>query len=178
MPRQKITAEELRSLVNYDPETGIFTWKVDRRMGRTGKGKLVAAAGKPMGDRTASHNYPQVNIRKNVYLLHRLAFLYMTGEWPKGHVDHKDGGRGNNSWENLRDVPQRVNNQNLRLARVDSNLGVQGVYFDRHGKKIKRFRSCVTVDGTVHRLGYFSTPEEAHEAYVTAKRKLHEGCTI
>lgn len=178
MKRDKITAEELRRLLHYDPQTGIFKWKVDRRMGRTGKGHIVAHAGAVAGKVDESTGYLQINIRGRRYLMHRLAVLYMTGEWPAGEVDHRDTDRANNIWENLRDVTKQVNTQNLRTVRSDNKLGLQGVQYDSHGKKIKRFRSRIVVDGKTKRLGYFHTAEEAHQVYLLAKRKLHEGCTI
>lgn len=176
--RDKITADELRRLLHYDPITGIFTWRVDRRLGRTGKGHIVAHAGAVAGKVDQSTGYQQINIRSRRYLMHRLAVLYVTGEWPQGEVDHRDGDRANNAWVNLRDVPHAINAQNLRRVRSDSKLGVQGVQFDPHGKKIKRFRAHVRNGGRNIPLGYYLTAEEAHEAYLQAKRQIHIGCTI
>lgn len=178
LSRPIITAEKLRELLHYDPVTGVFTWRVDRRLGLAGNGHLVAAAGSIAGQLDPSTGYMQCHVMGRRYLMHRLAVLHVTGAWPTGEVDHEDGNRARNVWTNLRDVPHAINKQNQRRARADNKLMLQGVQFDPHGKREKRYRSRITVTGKVHRLGYFLTAEEAHEAYLTAKRRLHEGCTI
>lgn len=173
-----VTHEQARELLNYDPGTGVFTWKVERRMGRTGKGRLIASPGDVAGGPMKSTGYRQIVVAGRHYLEHRLAFLWMTGEWPTGQVDHLNGMRVDNRWVNLRDVSQAINTQNLRKARVDSNTGVQGVAYFKHGKRKKRFVAKVATDGQSKFLGYFATPEEAHEVYLKHKRALHVGCTI
>jgi hypothetical protein len=174
MKRENITADEVRRLLDYDPLTGIFTWRVDRRLGRAGNGLIVAHAGAVAGKVDQSTGYQQINIRSRRYLMHRLAVLHMTGEWPQGDVDHRDGRRDHNAWGNLRDVPHAINTQNLRRVRRDNKLGIQGVQETRDGKFIARLRT----DGVTKRLGTFADPHTAHQAYLTAKRQHHIGCTI
>jgi hypothetical protein len=99
----------------------------------------------------------------------------MTGELPSGHIDHINGVRTDNRWVNLRDVTRLVNQQNMRRARKDSRSGLQGVQQTKPGGS---WRARIRLNGSVHHIGCFPTPEMAHEAYVATKRKFHEGCTI
>lgn len=110
-----------------------------------------------------------------LYHGHRVAFLYMTGEWPRNEVDHINGCRHDNSWSNLRDVSSRVNKENFRRPRIDNQCGKLGVCFF---KPAKRWKAEIQVDKERIHLGYRRTKEEAAELYLEAKRRLHEGCTI
>lgn len=167
--------ELIAPILGYEPESGRFFWKEDRRMGKTGKGHLVAKARQNAGGIAADTGYVQIRVAKKKRFGHRLAFLLMTGAWPKGQVDHMNGNRSDNRWANLRDVPQRVNAQNLRAARSDNKLGVMGVQLHQgKGKYVARIRS----NGRSKCLGYFDTKDQAHAVYLKAKRALHVGCTI
>jgi hypothetical protein len=160
----KLTAERLRELLNYDPETGVFTWRVSRRA--TARPGSVAGTITPKG-------YRNIWIGGN-YRAHRLAWLYVHGKWPDHEIDHIDGNRANNAIANLRDVTRSVNHENLRCARSDNAHGLLGV----SPSKGKRWKTSITVNGKWQHLGTFKTPEEAHAAYLEAKRRLHVGCTI
>lgn len=164
----KIDAETLRSLLLYDRETGVFRWKVYR--GRTAKAGQEAGRVNPRG-------YREIEVIGRAYNAHRLAWLYVTGEWPKYEIDHIDGQRGNNAFDNLRDVPKNINKQNQRVARKDSTSGIIGVCSLRNSKT-RPFSAQISVGGVIHYLGSFSTAGEAGEAYIKAKRILHPGCTI
>lgn len=107
-------------------------------------------------------------------LAHRLAWLYVYGEWPQHGLDHINGVRLDNRISNLRDVPQTINLENQRKAKGLTKSGFLGVERTRGGKWAAR----IVANGKRYGLGVFATPEAAHSAYVTAKRKLHEGCTI
>jgi hypothetical protein len=159
---KKITQVKLKELLNYDPETGIFNWIIERpgvRKKRTGwldkKGYLF------------------IRIYGVLYCAHRLAWLYMTGEWPNGEIDHKDSNPPNNRWENLRDATHSVNQQNRRKASHNNKTGFIGVRPMR-----KSFHAQMSLHGKSHYIGAFQTAELAYEAYLKAKRELHEGCTI
>ncbi len=89
-------------------------------------------------------------------------------------VDHKDGNPLNNRWANLRLADESLNGQNQRRAHRDSKTGLLGVF----PKRDKFAAQITTPDGRRHTLGSFKTAEAAHAAYIEAKRKLHEGCTI
>ena len=170
-----ITHEQLRALLDYSPEAGSFLWKVDRRMGRTGKGFLISKAGDVAGGVCKDRGYRQIVVMARHYLEHRLAFFWMTGGWPTGEIDHINGDRQDNRWGNLRDVPQAINKQNLRRARSDSRTGVQGVQFN---KRKQQYVARVTTNGKCKSLAYFATSGQAHQAYVRNKRADHAGCTI
>lgn len=163
-----ITAERLRELLHYNPDTGIFTWRVGRR----GKARKGSVAGCPTG-----YGYLTIRVDWVMYQAHRLAWIYMTGSMPQWTIDHKDGDRVNNRFANLRDVPSRVNNENVRAPYKTKSerqhmLGVQPVALS--GKWVSRIR----VNGREHYLGAFRYEWAAHLAYLFAKRRLHEGCTI
>jgi hypothetical protein len=97
----------------------------------------------------------------------------MTGAWPGVFVDHVNGDRTANQWQNLRDVPRRVNQENRRTATDGSASGVLGAH-----KKRKRWSSQIQTKGKLVKLGVYDTPQQAHAAYILAKRQLHEGCTL
>ena len=164
MAKPILTAERLRELLHYDQETGLFTVKI-----ATGhRSRLGSQPGNPRpGD------YLRIGLEGRLYPAHRLAWLYMTGEWPKAYIDHINGVKDDNRWVNLRDVSNAMNAQNVYRARKNSKSGFLGVV-----QKGDRWGSQIGVNGSFTWLGMFDTPEEAHTAYLEAKRQLHEGCTI
>jgi hypothetical protein len=145
-----ITAERLRSLLSYNPETGIFTWRV--RRGRILAGTVTGGIG--------SHGYVEIRVDYRLYLAHRLAWLYMTGEWPKETIDHRDLDRTNNRWRNLREATFGQNNTNRRARGAQ---GLKGVTKNR-----RAYVAQIQVAGRNRYLGSFATPEAAHAAYVAA----------
>ena len=163
MAKTDLTAQRLREFLHYDPETGIFYRRHDARRWK---------AGTPIGTTNRSKRQ-YIPIGNKFYLAHRLAWMYMTGEWPDMAIDHKDGNPHNNRFANLRNVSTTVNAQNLRKAKPQSKTGILGVH--KNGRFI---RSMITVNKKKIHLGYFSNVEDAQNAYLAAKRKLHEGCTI
>ncbi len=165
-----MSPEELRRLFAYEPETGVVTRRVP--MGRWGQ----FATGSIAGSITAG-GYVEVQVDGARFYAHRLAFALMTGAWPEGQVDHINGVRRDNRWSNLREVSSLVNTQNQRRARSDSATGVLGVSLDRR-LLAKPYRAQIQVNGKNRKLGYFATADEAHQAYVEAKRQQHEGCTL
>jgi hypothetical protein len=147
-----LTVERLREQVHYDPETGIFTWLIHSRS--TPVGKIV---GYP-----SSRGYIRIGIDRKSYRAQRLAWLYMTGEWPVIDLDHINGIPSDNRWMNLRQVDQSKNQRNQKLHK-DSRSGLKGVR--RNGK---RWMSAITVNRRQIYLGTFDTPEDAHEIYCEA----------
>jgi hypothetical protein len=155
------TQERLKKLLSYDPETGEFT----RLLALCNKVKIGEAAG-------GKHHSGYVHIRVDghKYMAHRLAFLYMKGEFPKGDCDHINGARDDNRWINLRDVTRSENRQNLGGAPSSNKSGLLGV------KKIKgydRWVARIQLNKHSYFLGCYQTPEEAHFAYIAAKDTLH-----
>lgn len=163
MARSLPSIDRVRELLDYDPATGQFTWRArtNRRI------KSGAQAG------CLRERYIAIGIDGVVIDAQRLAWLVMTGAWPTGEVDHKNGDGFDNAWNNLRDVPRKTNLQNIRAAKSTSKLGVLGVRL-----KNGSFKARISVDRREILLGSFATAAEAHAAYVVAKRQLHEGCTL
>jgi hypothetical protein len=157
--------QELKKIVRYEPETGNLFW-LSRAPGRR----------KDLSMGTESEGYMRLCINRVRYPAHRLAWLYMTGEFPgDDEIDHRDGNGLNNKWGNLRRGTTAQNQQNQRRARSDNALGVLGVTFDSRRKK---YRATIMKNGKQVHLGMHLTQEEASAAYLSAKRKLHEFCEI
>lgn len=159
-----LTAVRLRQLVMYDPMTGVFSW----RQAPSARVKVGSTA----GDLTR-RGYWRIGIDGRRHLAHRLAWLYAHGAWPLGEIDHLNGIRTDNRLSNLRDVSTTVNRQNVRASRRGTKAGLLGVI--TYGQ---RFEAAIRVGGKQLRLGRFATAIEAHTAYLTAKRQLHEGNTL
>ncbi len=163
-----LTVEEARSRLHYDPLTGRLTWKKCRNTKRIGcEARALDAAG-----------YVQVNIAGTLVKGHRLAWFIHFGVWPSGAIDHINGVRNDNRIANLREVDHKTNCQNVRLGSMRNlSTGFLGVHKNT-SNKTKPYRAKIMTDGRQIHLGGYATPEEAHAAYVEAKRKLHHGCTI
>ena len=161
----KITQEELKAIIQYDPNTGDFTWLVSPARNV----KAGALAG------TYDDGYKRIGISGKYYRTHRLAWLYVHGKWPENQIDHINGIRDDNRICNLRDVSHGENQQNRKAAQKNSKTGFLGVMFF-NGK----YKATVAIPNSKKDkyLGVYGTPEEAHEVYLKAKRELHEGCTI
>lgn len=147
----------IRSLFSLDAQTGQLTSLITGR-----KNKTKNASG-----------YGTVVVRGKKYYAHRVAWLLHYGEWPKKQIDHINGDKSDNRICNLRDVSQAENAQNQRRATQKSITGVLGASPCK-GKFIAKLR----INGKATYVGQFSTKEEAHEAYVKAKRAHHPGCTL
>lgn len=161
------TAERLRELLHYDPSTGVFTNLVQRGS--------QARAGSIAGCRNENKGYWRFRIDSVDVWAHRAAWCYVTGSWPTLQIDHIDGDKINNRINNLRDVRPSVNSQNLRRPHSDNRSGFLGVSWH---KRDQVYVARIYIDGQNRTLGRFSEPEEAHAAYLAAKRRLHEGCAV
>lgn len=153
----------LRKYLRYEPATGWLWWTEDAPT--KVKGKQVTYK-----DRLG---YVCLKVNGKMQKAHRVAWALIYGKFPSGHIDHINGISGDNRLCNLREVDSSVNMQNQRKARSDSSTGFLGVSKNGSG-----WRSEIRIQGKKKNLGTFKTPELAHAAYVEAKRKYHEGCTI
>lgn len=161
-----ITQIQLKDVLLYDSKNGLFYWKISPSTHI----KIGTIAG-----RTSNKGYRQITIKGRQYSSHRLAWLYVYGSFPKGCIDHINGIRTDNRIDNLRDVDEQTNLQNLRKSRKNNKTGYLGVCWD---KQQNSYKAAVKKNGKSFHLGYFDDPKIAHEAYIQAKRKIHEGCTI
>lgn len=155
-----LTAKRLREVVSYDPETGHFTWLVSRPRARIG--------GRAGGLGPGCGGYWCITIDRRRYVAHRLAWLYMTGAWPRTEmIDHINRDRSDNRFANLREATRGQNQVNSGKPSNNSS-GFKGVR-----RRYGRWFAQIKKSGKHYHLGYFSTPEEAHRAYCTAAIKLH-----
>lgn len=154
-----ITQTKLKELLAYNPETGVFTWKVTR--GKAKSGSIAQTKG--------PHGYLTARVSQKSYLLHRLAWLYMYGCFPEGEIDHINGVRHDNRIANLRCVTRDEQMQNIAVKRT-STTGVLGVSPHKISGK---YRARIWVDGQRRNLGLFETVEEASAAYLSVKAEHH-----
>lgn len=147
-PAQGFTAEYLRSVLHYDPETGIFTWKV-RTSNRINVGD---ATGCPNGD-----GYLLISVQSRLYQAHRLAWLYVYGEWPEDQIDHINRNRSDNRIANLRDVSHKQNGQNAGKYSHNTS-GHTGVSWHKQSSK---WRATIKHNQKKIHLGYFENLEDA-----------------
>ncbi|MDQ0511663.1 HNH endonuclease signature motif containing protein [Ancylobacter amanitiformis] len=139
----ELTADIARELLEYDPDTGVLTWRWrDRKWFKTDgawASRNALWAGKPAGsDHPAG--YRKVNIAGKFIWVHRLIWLMQTGAWPAHHIDHIDHDTSNNRWENLREATPEENARNQR-RNVRNKSGRTGVHQDRSGRWWARVRS-------------------------------------
>lgn len=165
---KKLTYERLREVLEYDPVTGIFTWKErirsdGRRDYHSGK---IAGTLHPKG-------YIQIKIDEKKYLGHRLAWLYTHGYLPEHQIDHKNQIRNDNEIKNLREVTRSCNMQNCKINK-NSISGVTGVRWD---KRAKRWHARIQKNNKGIHLGYFSNLTDAAQARYAAEQ-IHFTCTI
>jgi len=155
------SAEEIRSAFRYDPETGI----VYRKM-KGGVEKRASFFAKLQGRN-------RVTYKSTKMYAYRVAWAIHFGVWPTREIDHINGDSSDDRIVNLRDVDRSTNQENLRRAKATNAIGVLGV-----SKSGNRFFATVHAHGNSKYLGSFMNAEDAHNAYIEAKRKYHKGCTI
>lgn len=160
------TAERVQDLLFYNSITGEFTW----RQGRAG----TAAPGAQAGLRK-KRGHLEIKVDGVRFMAHRLAWLWMTGEWPEDEIDHIDRNPGNNAWNNLRKATPAQNKLN-RPCDPRSAIGLKGVTQarGREGKPVPgKFKAQIARNGTMEYLGTYKTPEEAHAVWKIAYLELH-----
>lgn len=149
-----LTQARLKELLEYDPQTGIFT----RKVRTTNTLQVGDKAGSPGGN-----GYILISVDGVKYIASRLAFLWMTGAFPKEKAEHKDGNPLNNKWVNLRNATQQQNMQNRAIS-SNNKSRLKGVISHRPG----RWHAQIKMNGKSTYLGSFNCPAAAHFAYVVA----------
>ena len=155
----KLTQERVKEVLNYDEDTGIFTWR--KRIG------VHCVIGREAGYK--SDGYIRIQIDKTGYCAHRVAWLYAYGKLPDGQIDHINHIRDDNRLSNLRDVSQQENLKNIR--KVDRNTsGYTGVTWN---KRDKRWNAFIRADGKRIHLGNFKGKMEAVKARELGETKYN-----
>lgn len=156
-----LTAERLREVLHYDPETGVFTWKetLSRR----------APAGSRAGAHRALKGYTPLGVLGVRYLAHRLAWFYVHGVWPPEDLDHINRDRSDNRIANLRLASRAENSQNASIKRNNSS-GYKGISW--HSPTAKR-RAYLTINRKQVHLGMFACLSEAVSARKEGEARHH-----
>lgn len=160
--RDLLTADRLRELLSYDPDTGVFVWKVKR--GGLAQAGTVAGTILTKGHRA-------IEIDDVLHAAHRLAWLYVYGEWPIGWLDHANNKPDDNRIANLRLATPA---ENARNRRTWSNRTLPKGVHRAKGGRTKPFEARIFVDGRLKHIGCFATVDDAKAAYLAAA-KVHYG---
>jgi hypothetical protein len=166
---RSITLEVLKSKLSYSPETGEFRW-IDNFSSRARKGAVAGTIG--------LHGYVHIRVNGVIHKAHRLAWLYEYGSHPTENldIDHINGVRIDNRIENLRLLSRTENLQNQRRATANNiNSRLLGSHIH---KRISKYQARIVINGVTKSLGYFDNPNDAHSAYVAAKRLMHPASKI
>jgi hypothetical protein len=159
--KSTLTAERLRHLLDYSPASGVFTWRI-----------APSPRVKP-GDTAGTLNekgYLRIKIGGILYRAHRLAFLWMTGEWPEAlQVDHINCIRSDNRWDNLR-LATATENQWNKGPQRNNKSGYRGVSYDKARRK---WAAQIKVNGRLRKLGRFPTARKAAAAYEAEAQRIH-----
>lgn len=159
----ELTHAHLLHLLNYDSETGIFTWRNFRNYAHPKKDQVGYKG---------NHAYRSIKMKfggkTKTFYCHRLAWFYMNGVWPKNEIDHINGLTDDNRLCNLREATSSQNKMNRNNPK-SNKTGFVGVH-----KNKKRFCASINVNKKTIRLGNFGCPTAAHFAYLAAKKKYHD----
>lgn len=156
--KNNLTQARIKELLIYNPETGVFTWRV-------GKGNIVANS---VAGAEHSKGYIHITIDGKKYYAHRLAWLYMHNYWPS-RLDHVNRLKSDNRIQNLREVSNSENQQN-RLTPRHNTSGFKGVTWNSQKSK---WWARISINCKKFHIGFFETPEEASTAYLEAVKSLH-----
>jgi len=156
-----ITQQQLKEILRYDSSTGTFFWIKPA----TSHSRVIIN-----GEAGSKHSrgYVHISVYGKEYKAHRLAWLYVYGEWPKGEIDHINGVKDDNRISNLRDVDRTTNCQNLQGAYKTNKLDCLGV-----SKRGKKYFAQIQVNKKKLTVGTFDTLKAANAAYQKAKAALH-----
>lgn len=169
---KNLPIQYLRECLSLDPISGELIWRVrPRRHFESDKGWRVfnsKRAQRVAGTASKTTGYVVLNFNGSLYAGHRIAFAMHFGAWPRGHIDHVDGNRGNNAIANLRECSRSQNQQN-RAVQANNTSGYKGVHRHYDG----RWRAVIQVNKSIIHIGVFDTPEQAHVAYTAYAKRCH-----
>jgi len=160
----ELTQERLKEVLSYSPDSGVFVWI---------KNRFGVIVGRVAGNVSGNRGYRRIKIDGRLYLAHRLAWLYMHGEWPKDEIDHINISRDDNRICNLREATRLQNSRNKKL-RSDNSTGMKGVYW--HGQS-KKWQASAGLDGKLIYLGLFDDYELADLVASEFRSKYHNEFT-
>jgi hypothetical protein len=155
---------KLKEILDYNPITGFFTWKVDFR-NHVKKGRIAGHKSK-----NANNFYICIHYQKHTYYAHRLAWVFMTGKLPNNNIDHINGIGTDNKWCNLRCVPQTINARNRSKATITSLSGITGI---RYIEKTKKWIARIYPDSKLVHIGTYDNKKSAIEARWLAEIKYN-----
>jgi hypothetical protein len=156
----KVNIKTLREALNYDPESGRFTWAKQQ--------SPAVKMGQSAGCVMRSTGYLVIGFEGTLHRAHRLAWAYVHGKAPEGHIDHINRNKTDNRISNLRCVSASENSQNiLRIRRGKVQHGID------FNSRTNRYRARISVDGRRLCLGHFATADEAQATYIAAKLRMH-----
>ena len=157
-----LTQARLKELLSYDPDTGNFIWIKKTSVYSS---ILIGSVAGSVNDR----GYKYIKIDGKDYRAHRLAWLYVYGEFPDDIIDHMNRDRADNRISNLRIVTQSVNSKNGKI-RKNNTSGITGVYWY---KPTQKWLALASINKKLTRLGLFDTIEEAIAARKAAEKKFY-----
>lgn len=155
-----ISREKLKELLSYDEKTGIFIWKI----ANTRRIHVGDEAGR------IKEGYIKIGINNKEYYAHRLAWLYIYGDWPNKFIDHINGNRSDNRIENLREVTQAENVRNSKMPKTNTS-GIKGV---RWNKKDGKWRAQCGIGGKMIYVGQYDSISEAKESVMRFREEHHK----
>lgn len=160
-----ISIEYLHERLDYNPVSGILTWKKHSDLGQ--RSDLI---GKEAGHVDKTTGYRVVRVRKQKYMSHRLIWAMQTGKWPREEIDHKNMIKSDNSWANLREANRQINTINRGNFKHNTS-GFKGVsYHKQYGK----WHAYINENGKLKTIGFYDNLDEAAKARKVAESKIYE----
>lgn len=170
MTAKILTQSYMKESLDYDSETGVFTWKL-RPLHHFKTQKSRNTTNTRFSNKAAGHlndcGYIIIRIFGRSIRAHRLAWYWITGKFPAVGIDHIDQDRANNTWSNLREATHTVNARNMRLRNTNTS-GVCGVHFF---KRTGKWQASIRVSMKSIHLGMFSKKKDAIDARKAAEKK-------
>lgn len=163
-----LTQSRLKEVLRYDPETGGFIWLVT--LSNRAPAGTVAGTTASVGTAPYKIPYRLIAVDGVLHRAGRLAWLYVNGEFPAGILDHINCDSCDDRITNLREASTSESVANTRLSRRNTS-GFKGVYYHKEKGRKRRWEAYIGMNGRHNVIGYYDTPEEAHEAYKAVAEK-------